>query len=117
MRNKLLDRVARCGSKVARAQMKLDLALAELQAARKDVLDMRPDGFYTVTLGRYGSPAKIPVIKAVRELTNMGLKEAKDMCDTTEIGQTPILAARVTLAEATRIKKRIAEAGGTVVVS
>ncbi len=53
---------------------------------------------------------KIGVIKVVRELTNLGLKEAKDLVD----GVPKELKAGVGKEEAESIKKKIVEAGGTV---
>ena len=53
---------------------------------------------------------KIGVIKVVREITNLGLKEAKDLVD----GVPKELKAGVAKDEAETIKKKIAEAGGTV---
>lgn len=53
---------------------------------------------------------KIGVIKVVRELTNLGLKEAKDLVD----GAPKELKAAVSKEEAETIKKKIVEAGGTV---
>jgi len=51
---------------------------------------------------------KIQVIKVVRELTNLGLKEAKDLVD----GAPKPLKTGVTKEEAETIKAKIAEAGG-----
>ena len=56
------------------------------------------------------SAAKIQVIKAIREITNLGLKEAKDLVD----GAPKEVKAGVSKEEAEAIKKKIAEAGGTV---
>jgi len=53
---------------------------------------------------------KIQVIKAVRELTSLGLKEAKDLVD----GAPKPVKEGVTKAEADDMKKRLEEAGGTV---
>ena len=53
---------------------------------------------------------KIGVIKVVRELTNLGLQEAKDLVD----GAPKELKAAVSKDEAETIKKKIVEAGGTV---
>ena len=53
---------------------------------------------------------KIQVIKVVRELTNLGLKEAKDLVD----GAPKPLKTGVTKEEAETIKAKIAEAGGQV---
>lgn len=53
---------------------------------------------------------KIQVIKVVRELTNLGLKEAKDLVD----GAPKPLKTGVSKEEAETIKAKIAEAGGQV---
>jgi large subunit ribosomal protein L7/L12 len=53
---------------------------------------------------------KIQVIKVVRELTGLGLKEAKDLVD----GAPKPIKEGVNKAEAEDIKKKITEAGGTV---
>ena len=53
---------------------------------------------------------KIQVIKVVRELTGLGLKEAKDLVD----GAPKAVKEGVNKAEAEEIKKKIEEAGGTV---
>ncbi|MBI2477011.1 50S ribosomal protein L7/L12 [Candidatus Uhrbacteria bacterium] len=54
--------------------------------------------------------SKINVIKVVREVTGLGLKEAKDMVD----GAPKVVKADVAKAEAEEIKKKIEEAGGSV---
>jgi len=64
---------------------------------------------FTVVLASAGAN-KIGVIKVVRELTNLGLKEAKDLVD----GCPKELKAGVPKDEAEAIKKKIVEAGGTV---
>ena len=53
---------------------------------------------------------KLQVIKVVRELTGLGLKEAKDLVD----GAPQSLKQGVTKDEADSIKAQVAEAGGTV---
>src|SRR5271156_2912681 len=53
---------------------------------------------------------KISVIKAVREVTGLGLKEAKDMVE----GAPKDLKATCPKAEAEEIKKKITTAGGKV---
>ena len=53
---------------------------------------------------------KIQVIKAIREITNLGLKEAKDLVD----GAPKEIKAGVSKDDAENIKKKVAEAGGTV---
>jgi large subunit ribosomal protein L7/L12 len=57
-----------------------------------------------------GGANKINVIKAVRELTEMGLKEAKDLVD----GAPKILKEGVKKEAAEAMKKKLEEAGGKV---
>ena len=67
---------------------------------------------FTVTLQEIG-PNKINVIKAVRELTSLGLREAKDLV---EAAPTPVREG-VSKDDAEETKKKLEEAGGTVVLS
>jgi large subunit ribosomal protein L7/L12 len=53
---------------------------------------------------------KIQVIKVVREITGLGLKEAKDLVD----GAPKPVKEGVSKAEAEDLKKKITEAGGSV---
>lgn len=53
---------------------------------------------------------KIAVIKAVKEITGLGLKEAKDMVD----GAPKMIKEAVKKEEAENMKKKIEEAGGQV---
>src|SRR5690349_25174193 len=53
---------------------------------------------------------KIQVIKVVRELTGLGLKEAKDLVD----GAPKAVKEGLTKAEAEDIKKKLEEVGGSV---
>ena|SRR3989338_5288410 len=53
---------------------------------------------------------KIAVIKVVREITALGLKEAKDIVD----AAPKAVKAGVSKAEAEEMKKKLEEAGGTV---
>ena len=64
---------------------------------------------FTVVLAGAGDK-KIQVIKVVRELTGLGLKEAKDLVD----GAPKPIKEGVPKAEAEAIKKKVEEAGGTV---
>jgi large subunit ribosomal protein L7/L12 len=64
---------------------------------------------FTVILAN-GGGNKIAVIKAIRELTSLGLKEAKDLVD----GAPKEIKAGVNKEEADNIKKKVTEAGGTV---
>ncbi len=64
---------------------------------------------FTVVLSSAGDK-KIQVIKVVREITGLGLKEAKDLVD----GAPKPVKEGVPKAEAETIKKKLEEAGGTV---
>jgi len=64
---------------------------------------------FTVTLTDAGAN-KIGVIKAVREVTNLGLKEAKDLVD----GAPKVVKEGVNKADAETIKKKLTEAGAKV---
>jgi large subunit ribosomal protein L7/L12 len=55
---------------------------------------------------------KIQVIKVVRELTGLGLKEAKDLVD----GAPKPVKERIPKAEAEDVKKKLEEQGATVQV-
>jgi large subunit ribosomal protein L7/L12 len=64
---------------------------------------------FTVMLTEAGAN-KIGVIKAVREVTNLGLKEAKDLVD----GAPKPVKEGVSKADAETIKKKLVEAGAKV---
>jgi large subunit ribosomal protein L7/L12 len=66
---------------------------------------------FTVVLKEVGAN-KINVIKAVREVTSLGLKEAKDLVD----GAPKNIKEGVSKDEAETIKKKFTEAGATVEV-
>jgi large subunit ribosomal protein L7/L12 len=66
---------------------------------------------FTVILTGAGAN-KINVIKAVREVTSLGLKEAKDLVD----GAPKPIKENVSKEEAETIKKKFTEAGATVEV-
>ncbi len=66
---------------------------------------------FTVVLTGVGAN-KINVIKAVREVTSLGLKEAKDLVD----GAPKTVKEGVNKEEAENIKKKFTEAGATVEV-
>jgi large subunit ribosomal protein L7/L12 len=66
---------------------------------------------FTVILAAAGAN-KINVIKAVREVTSLGLKEAKDLVD----GAPKPVKEGVSKDEAEAIKKKFTEAGATVEV-
>lgn len=67
---------------------------------------------FTVTLQDFGAN-KINVIKAVRTVTDLGLKEAKDFVE----GAPQAVKEAVAKEEADQIKAALEEAGATVVIS
>ncbi|MEI2720823.1 MAG: 50S ribosomal protein L7/L12 [Gemmatimonadales bacterium] len=64
---------------------------------------------FTVIL-KAGGEKKINVIKVVREITSLGLKEAKDLVD----GAPSTVKDGVSKAEAEEMKKRLEEQGASV---
>jgi large subunit ribosomal protein L7/L12 len=66
---------------------------------------------FAVTLKDTGAK-KIQVIKVVRELTGLGLKEAKDLVD----GAPSVVKSGVTKDEAATMKAKLEEQGATVEV-
>ncbi|HEX6806992.1 MAG TPA: 50S ribosomal protein L7/L12 [Gemmatimonadaceae bacterium] len=66
---------------------------------------------FTVTLKEAGAK-KIQVIKVVREITSLGLKEAKDLVD----GAPQTVKAGVSKEEAAQIKAKLEEQGAVVEV-
>jgi len=68
---------------------------------------------FTVTLTEVPADKKIAILKVVREITGLGLGEAKAVVE----GTPKELKAGVDKATAEDIKKKIAEAGGVVKIS
>ena len=66
---------------------------------------------FNVTLKEAGAK-KIQVIKVVREITGLGLKEAKDLVD----GAPQVVKAGVSKDEAAAVKAKLEEQGATVEV-
>jgi large subunit ribosomal protein L7/L12 len=65
---------------------------------------------FTVKITEVG-PNKIQVIKVVREITNLGLKEAKELV---ESAPNAVVAEDVTKDEAEAMKAKLSETGATV---
>ncbi|NJO17920.1 MAG: 50S ribosomal protein L7/L12 [Thioploca sp.] len=63
---------------------------------------------FTVTLTGFGDK-KVQVIKAIRSITGLGLKEAKDLVE----GVPSVVKEGVSKDEADKIKKELEESGGT----
>ena len=66
---------------------------------------------FNVELTSFGAN-KVAVIKAVREVTGLGLKEAKDLVE----GAPSVLKEAVSKEEAEELKKKLEETGATVTV-
>jgi large subunit ribosomal protein L7/L12 len=65
---------------------------------------------FDIFLTGFAADKKIQVIKAVREVTNLGLKEAKDLVE----GVPQAVKEKIAKADADKIKQKLEEAGGTV---
>jgi large subunit ribosomal protein L7/L12 len=67
---------------------------------------------FTVVLKAFAADKKIAVIKEVRAVTGLGLKEAKELVE----GAPKPLKENVSKEDAEKIKKSVTDAGGTVEV-
>ena len=65
---------------------------------------------WDVTLASYDSNSKIKVIKEIRELTELGLKEAKDISESVPV----VIAKGKTTDEAREIKTKFEEIGAVI---
>ena len=65
---------------------------------------------FDVSLEAYAADKKIGVIKVVRAITGLGLKEAKDLVE----GAPKDVKTGIAKEEAEKLKKELEEAGGTV---
>lgn len=80
-------------------------APAQAQAADAEPTEV------TVTLTSAGG-SKIPVIKAIREITGLGLKESKDIAD-----NGGAIKEKISKDEANEIKTKLEELGATVEIA
>ena len=92
------------GVKAAAAAAPMMMAAAPAAAAAAESTE------FSVTLEASSAEKKIGVIKIVREITGLGLKEAKDLVD----GAPKVLKETCAKAEADDIAKKVAAAGGKV---
>jgi large subunit ribosomal protein L7/L12 len=65
---------------------------------------------FSVTLKEYPADKKVGVIKVIRELTGLGLKEAKDLVE----GVPSLVKEGVNKADSETMKKKLEEAGAKV---
>jgi len=85
--------------------------VAAVAAAAAPAAEVEEQTEFDVILAAFGDK-KINVIKEVRAITGLGLKEAKDLVD----GAPKPIKEGVTKEEAETIKKKFTEAGATVEV-
>jgi large subunit ribosomal protein L7/L12 len=85
------------------------VAAAAATGAAAPAAEVEEQTEFTATITEIG-PNKIPVIKVVRELTGLGLKEAKDLVDATP----KAVKEGVTKDEAEKIKAALEEQGAKV---
>ncbi len=85
------------------------VAVAAGPAAGGDAAAAEEKSDFDVVLTGFGD-SKVPVIKAVREITGLGLKEAKDLVE----GTPAAVKEGVEKAEAEEIQKKLEEAGASV---
>ncbi len=81
------------------------------QAPEQEAAEEEEQTEFNVTLTSYGE-SKINVIKTVREVTGLGLKDAKELVE----GAPKAIKEGVTKEEAASVKAKLEEAGGTVEV-
>jgi len=84
------------------------MAVAAVGAAPAAAAAVEKEDFTVVLTG--SGDKKIQVIKVVRELTGLGLKEAKDLVD----GAPKAVKENIPKAEADAMKAKLEEAGGSV---
>jgi large subunit ribosomal protein L7/L12 len=92
------------GVKAAAPMVAAAPSAAAPQAAAAESTD------FQVTLTDAPADKKISIIKVVREITGLGLKEAKDLVESTPKELKPTAPK----AEADEIKKKVEDAGGKV---
>jgi large subunit ribosomal protein L7/L12 len=85
------------------------MAVAQVSAGPEQAAQAEEKTEFNAILTGFGEQ-KIQVIKVVRALTSLGLKEAKDLVD----GVPKPIKEGVSKEEAADIKKKIEEVGGTV---
>ena len=87
------------------------VALAAGPAGGGEAAEAEEQTEFDVILASFGSQ-KVPVIKIVRELTGLGLKEAKDLVE----GAPAAVKEGVAKEEAEEVKTKLEAAGATVEV-
>jgi len=88
----------------------MPMAMAAMPGAAAAAVEEKTE--FSVILSSLAADKKINVIKVVRELTSLGLKEAKDLVE----GAPKAVKEGVSKDEAANMKKKLEEAGGKVEV-
>src|SRR3989344_3240270 len=96
-------------SLVKALEEKFGVSAAAFSAAPAAAGAVEEKDSFTVVLSKPGDQ-KIQVIKAIREVTGLGLKEAKDMAEK----EGSVIKENVKKAEAEEIKKKLQDAGAAV---
>ncbi len=87
------------------------IAAAAAPAAGGEAAAVEEQTEFDVHMSTFGAQ-KVPVIKVVREISGLGLKEAKDLVESAPVN----VKEGVSKAEAEEIKKKLDEAGASVEV-
>jgi large subunit ribosomal protein L7/L12 len=88
------------------------VAMAAAPAAGAAAAPVEEKTEFTVLLKEYPADKKVTVIKVIREITGLGLKEAKDLVE----GVPATVKEGVSKADVDNIKKKLEEAGAKVEV-
>ena len=88
------------------------VAMAAGPAAGAAVAPVEEQTEFTVTLKEYPADKKVTVIKVIREITGLGLKEAKDLVE----GAPATVKEAVAKADVEIIKKKLEDVGAKVEV-
>ena len=88
------------------------VALAAAPGAAAAAAPVEEQTEFTVTLKEYPADKKVTVIKVIRELTGLGLKEAKDLVE----GAPSTVKEAVSKADSEAMKKKLEDAGAKVEV-
>jgi large subunit ribosomal protein L7/L12 len=88
------------------------VAVAAVAAAGAPAAAVEEQTEFSITLTEYPADKKVTVIKVVREITGLGLKEAKDLVE----GVPALVKDSVAKADVDGIKKKLEDAGAKVVV-
>ena len=88
------------------------VAVAAVGAAGAAAPAVEEQTEFTVILKAYPADKKVGTIKVIREITGLGLKEAKDLVE----GAPSTVKEGVSKADADKIKKQLADAGAEVEV-